>query len=168
MGDEGTGAGLREQSRFFSSPGEFVRNLGLGLGGAGLDKVPGGHPFHFFKYFAEIKCAFKTETVCHLINFHPLFQEQGFGQGDFLLGDIFRKTDAAVLLKGRLSNLGLSRILPPHHSRSGGLPGGCRCISGHWKPHDPCRFYACFFNTWHRPSRRVHSHWAICTTFFCL
>lgn len=65
----------------------------------GLDIIPWGYPFDFFKNFTEIKGAFKTKPVSGFIDFQPMLQQQGFGKGYFLLSDIFRKSDAAVFLK---------------------------------------------------------------------
>lgn len=51
--------------------------------GMGLNVVPGGYAFYFFKYFAEIKCAFKAQPVCHLVDLVILFQKKGLGPAYF-------------------------------------------------------------------------------------
>lgn len=65
----------------------------------GLNIVPGRYAFYLFKHFAEIKCAFKAQTVSNLIDFIILFQKKNLGPAYFFLGNVFRKSDAAAFLK---------------------------------------------------------------------
>ena len=41
--------------------------------GMGLDVVPRGYAFYFFKYFAEVKCTFKAQLICNLVDLIILF-----------------------------------------------------------------------------------------------
>lgn len=49
----------------------------------GLNIVPGRYAFYLFKHFAEIKCAFKAQTVSNLIDFIILFQKKNLGPAYF-------------------------------------------------------------------------------------